>query len=116
MRLTEQPPTAVRKLTDGQKSNLRRCTARHIDRSVRDLPLKAKVKDGQIIVEQGTCGIVFSFPSAVWPKDASKQWQWIERLTPWWDAWLPDWTPKAHRLRESCVKAINVLLLCQHSF
>ena len=54
------------------------------DKSVRDLPLTAKLKDGQIVVEQQTCGIVFSFPAAVWPKDGSKQWQWIERLTPWW--------------------------------
>ncbi|MGO9479066.1 MAG: hypothetical protein ACLP7I_14125, partial [Limisphaerales bacterium] len=30
------------------------------DKSVRDLPVNVKNKDGQIIAEQKTCGIVFS--------------------------------------------------------
>ena len=34
---------------------------------------------------------------------------WVERLTPWWDMELPQWSPTVHRLRESCVKAINNL-------
>lgn len=109
MSLTEQPPTAVRKLTGGQKSNLRRYAVR------RDLPLKAKVKDDLLIVEQGN-GIVFSFPVSAWPSEREMQWEWILRLTPWWDVLRKDWTTQAHRLRESCVQAINkVLLLCQHS-
>lgn len=59
--------------------------------------------------QQKVCGIIFSFPAAVWPQDARRQREWIERLTPWWDMTMPDWTPQAHRLRESCVKAINNL-------
>ena len=82
------------------------------DRSVDSLPVKTKVKVGQIIVEQPVCGIIFSFPAAVWPSAAHKQRNWVERLTPWWDMDAPDWSPQAHRLRESCVKAINKLFEC----
>jgi hypothetical protein len=83
--------------------------ARATDKSVRDLPLKVKSKAGQIIVEQSLCGIIFSFPAAVWPDDGAKQRAWIERLTPWWDIGEIGWTPTCQRLRESCVKAINKL-------
>lgn len=79
------------------------------NRNVDSLPVKSKLKEGQIVVEQNTCGIIFSFPAAVWPSEARKQRDWIERLTPWWDMTMPDWTPQAHRLRESCVQAINNL-------
>ena len=79
------------------------------DKTVRDLPLKVKIKDGQIIVEQQTCGVCFSFPAIVWPAGYREQAEWGERLTPWWDMCQPDWTPQAQRLRESCRKAINNL-------
>ncbi len=113
--MTDTKTSPAKRNCDGQPSlapatcSAGRPKTRASDKSVRDLPVNVKNKDGQIIAEQKTCGIVFSFPAAVWPKDASKQWQWIERLTPWWDAWIPDWTPQAQRLRESCVKAINKL-------
>lgn len=81
-----------------------------MDKSVRDLPVKAKLKAGQIIVEQKTCGIIFSFPAAVWPKDVYEQCLWVGRLTPWWDALLPDWTPQCQRLRDSCRNSIDKLL------
>ena len=82
---------------------------RSSDKSVRDLSVNVKIKDGQIIAEQKTCGIVFSFPAAVWPIGYTQQAEWVERLTPWWDMCQADWTPKAQRLRESCRKAINKL-------
>ena len=87
------------------------CRARRSarDRAVRDLPVKAKLRQGQIIVEQPICGIIFSLPAAVWPSDPRKQLAWVTRLTPWWDMDAQDWTPQAHRLRESCLKAINNL-------
>ena len=82
-----------------------------MDKSVRDLPVKAKLKNGQIIAEQGICGVVFSFPASAWPaSDATQQLNWIMRLTPWWDIGEKDWTPQAQRLRESCRKSINKLL------
>ena len=80
------------------------------DKTVRDLPVKVKLKIGQIIVEQKLCGVVFSFPAAVWPDDPMRQRAWIMRLTPWWDMAAPDWTPQAQRLRDSCQRAINTLL------
>ena len=80
------------------------------DKSVRDLPVKAKLKAGQISVEQSLCGIVFSFPAAVWPQGSWKQAQWVERLTPWWDMDAPDWTAQCQRLRDACRGAINNLL------
>jgi hypothetical protein len=79
------------------------------DRSVDSLFVRAKEKCGQVSVEQPICGIVFSFPEAVWPKSPDKQLAWVKRLTPWWDMDAPDWSPQAQRLRESCVKAINNL-------
>ena len=84
------------------------------DKSVNGSPVTAKLKDGVVSVENKLNGVMFSFPLACWPahwnKTTSglKQLEWITRLTPWWDA--PEWTPLAHRLRESCVKAINKLL------
>jgi hypothetical protein len=81
-----------------------------MDKSVRDLPVKAKLKAGQIIVEQGICGVLFSFPAAVWPQDALDQFQWVTRLTPWWDIGTRDWSPQAQRLREACQRTINKLL------
>lgn len=80
------------------------------DKSVRDMPVKAKLKVGQIIVEQKLCGVVFSFPAAVWPEGSWKQSKWIERLTPWWDMDAPDWSPQAQRLRDACRNSINKLL------
>jgi hypothetical protein len=79
------------------------------DKSVRDLPVKAKLKVGQIVVENSNCGILFSFPAAVWPKNKLQRLQWICRLTPWWDMTASDWTPQCQRLRESCIKAIDKL-------
>lgn len=82
------------------------CNTRASDRSVSSLPVQSKLKAGQIIVEQKACGVVFSFPAAVWPREVKKQRAWVERLTPWWDMDASDWTPQAHRLRESCLKSI----------
>lgn len=115
MSLTKQPLTSPLNTEGGARINRRSAAAvvRHIDRSVRDLPLNVKLKSGQIIVEQGACGVAFSFPAVAWPNDVAKQYLWIQRLTPWWDMDAPDWTPQARRLRESCVKAINsILFLC----
>jgi hypothetical protein len=83
------------------------------DKTVRDLPVKVKLKIGQIIAEQKLCGVVFSFPAVVWPDDPMRQRAWIMRLTPWWDMAALDWTPQAQRLRESCLKAINNLAAIQ---
>ncbi len=80
------------------------------DKSVRGAAVKTKLKLGQIIVEQPLNGIIFSFPSHCWPMESAHQRMWIDRLTPWWDMELPQWSPTAHRMRESCVKAINKLL------
>ena len=84
------------------------------DKSVNGSPVTAKLKDGVVSVENKLNGVMFSFPLACWPAhwnkttNELKQLEWITRLTPWWDA--PEWTPLAHRLRESCVKAINKLI------
>jgi len=80
------------------------------DKSVRDLPVTARLKGGQVVVEQKTVGVLFSFPSAVWPRSSLNQFRWVMRLTPWWDATTPDWSPRCHRLREACQRAINDLL------
>lgn len=79
------------------------------DRSVRNLPVLVRRKNGQIIVEQKLQGVLFSFPAACWPPDSQSAHQrlWVARLTPWWDMELPQWSPTAHRLRESVVRAIN---------
>ena len=94
------------------RSSLQRMVRLHrvTDKSVRDLLVKAKLKAGQIIVEQSLCGIVFSFPAAVWPQGSLKQAKWVERLTPWWDMDAPDWTAQCQRLRDACQGAINNLL------
>lgn len=73
------------------------------------LPVKTRLKAGQIVVEQTVCGVLFSFPAAVWPRAARQQREWVERMTPFWEMSAPDWTPQAHRLREACVQAINEL-------
>lgn len=83
---------------------------RAMDKTVRDNPTKAKLKIGQIIVEQPSNGVIFSFPAAVWPRGSWKQAQWVERLTPWWDLDTPGWTAQSQRLRDTCVNAINKLL------
>jgi hypothetical protein len=82
-----------------------------MDKSVRDLPVKVKLKVGQIIVEQGICGVIFSFPAAAWPDDPLDQARWVMRLTPWWDIGGPDWSPQAQRLRDACRNAINKLCM-----
>jgi hypothetical protein len=87
--------------------------SRITDKTEKAAPVKVTLKNGQIIVENKTNGVLFSFPANAWPlhwnpqTQAMKRMEWITRLTPWWDA--PGWTPLAHRLRESCVKAINKL-------
>ena len=87
---------------------------RATDKSVRALPTTAKLVAGQVVVENKTCGIIFSFPAAVWPDNtmSAHQRMWVERLTPWWDMEQPQWSPTSHRLRESAVKAINKLFEC----
>ena len=80
------------------------------DKTVRDVPVKVRLKVGQIIVEQKICGVLFSFPAAVWPQDAMLQRAWVMRLTPWWDIGAPDWSPQAQRLRDACRRGINTLL------
>lgn len=99
---SEKPESGVR------SSDLVRKSAR--DKSVRDLPVEACLKVGQIIVEQRICGVVFSFPAVVWPEGSWKQAQWVERLTPWWDTDTIGWTPQCQRLRDACRGAINKLL------
>lgn len=97
----------------GGGSLQRQVRRRATEKSVRDLSVTAKLRAGQIIVEQAVCGVVFSFPAAVWPSEHVMQWSWIVRLTPWWDVPRQDWTPQAHRLREACQKAINNLAAFQ---
>ncbi len=82
------------------------------EKSVRDFPVKAKLKAGQIIVEQRLLGVVFSFPAACWPDDSlpADQRMWVIRLTPWWDIGPPGWSPTAQRLRAACQNAIKNLL------
>lgn len=75
-----------------------------------ELPVKAKLKGGQIIVEQKICGIIFSFPKAVWPANENLKRLWVERLTPWWDINQPDRTPQAQRLREKCINEIERII------
>jgi hypothetical protein len=84
------------------------------DKYVRDLPTTARLVNGQVIVENKICGILFSFPAAVWPDKSMSAHQriWVERLTPWWDMEQPQWSPTSQRLRESVVKAINKLFEC----
>lgn len=82
---------------------------RSIDKSVRDRAVKVKLVAGQIVVENKTCGILFSFPAACWRDQPAWQRMWVARLTPWWDMEQPQWSPTSQRLRESCVKAINNL-------
>ena len=90
---------------------------RSTDKSVRDRAVTAKLSVGQIIVENKINGVLFSFPAAVWPlhwnptTTAIKRLEWVTRLTPWWDMEQPQWSPTSQRLRESCVKAINNLLM-----
>ena len=81
------------------------------DKSVRDAAVNVKLALGQIVVENKINGVLFSFPAACWPDAtmSAHQRMWIERLTPWWDMEQPQWSPTAHRLRESVVKAINKL-------
>ena len=79
------------------------------DKSVRENTTIAKMVNGLIVVENKKHGIIFSFPAAVWPVLPPQQRAWVERLTPWWDMSQPDWSPLSHRLRESCVAAINIL-------
>ena len=74
---------------------------------MRDFPVRAKIKNGQIIAEQKLSGIIFSFPAAVWPTQKLKRLEWVTRLTPWWDMGAADWSPQAQRLRESCINSIN---------
>ena len=84
------------------------------DKSVRDCPVTVQLTEGKIQVENKINGVLFTFPAACWPchwnlaTNQKTQMDWITRLTPWWDA--PEWTPRAQRLRESCVKAINQIL------
>jgi hypothetical protein len=82
------------------------------DKSVRSFHIQARLIDNQIIVvKQAWMGCSFSFPAAEWPKDAWKQKEWIERLTPWWDMDVPSWSPQATRMRESCMRAITEISL-----
>lgn len=85
-----------------------------MDKSVRDHAVNVKLVNGQVVVENKICGILFSFPAACWPDNSmsAHQRMWVERLTPWWDMEQPQWSPTAHRLRESCVKAITKLFEC----
>ena len=85
--------------------------ARVTDKSVRDMPTTAKLKAGQVIVENRLQGVVFSFPAASWPDDPMHQREWVMRLTPWWDIGGIGWTPTAQRLRDACLRAINKLCL-----
>ena len=81
------------------------------EKSVRDRVTTAKRVDGQIIVANKTCGILFSFPAACWPDDSlsANQRMWVNRLTPWWDMEQPQWSPTSQRLRDSCLAAIRKL-------
>lgn len=81
------------------------------DKSVRDRAVNVKLVQGQIVVENKTCGILFSFPAASWPDDSLSAYQrmWVNRLTPWWDMEQPQWSPTSQRLRDSCLEAIRKL-------
>jgi hypothetical protein len=81
------------------------------DKSVRDRAVTVRLTNGQIVVENKTCGILFSFPAACWPDDSlsAHQRMWVNRLTPWWDMEQPQWSPTSQRLRDSCLAAIRKL-------
>ena len=110
MKTLENKMTGAAALAPGSGSDVRPKT-RATDKSVRDRAVTVKLSAGQIIVENKTCGIIFSFPAACWPDStmSAHQRMWVERLTPWWDMEQPQWSPTSQRLRESCVKAINKL-------
>jgi len=74
---------------------------------LKDFRVRVKVKDGQVIVSEKVCGVVFSFPQAVWPSEYLDQLSWVRRLTPWWDVTATDWTPQSARLREYCHREIS---------
>ena len=105
--------TATIQITEARADSLHSVVQRRAhDKSVRGNPVKAKLKLGQLTVENPLNGVMFGMPACAWPRDPAKQRAWVERLTPWWDMDAPDWTPTAHRLRESCVKAINKTFEC----
>ena len=113
--MTELNLTPAKRNCDGQPSlapatgSAGRPKTHTTDKSVRDRAVTVKLSMGQIVVENKTCGIIFSFPAACWPDQSAHQRMWVDRLTPWWDMEQPQWSPTSQRLRESCVKAINKL-------
>lgn len=116
MNSTPPSPEAIRQpasaagLRAAQGSDVRPKT-RASDKSVRDRAVTVKLAAGQIVVENKTCGILFSFPAACWPDDSlsAHQRMWVNRLTPWWDMEQSQWSPTSQRLRDSCLAAIRKL-------
>ena len=111
--LTSAPDVTDSRETPAGGLHQRMVRRRASDKSVKAAAVNVKLVQGQIVVENKLNGVLFSFPAAVWPDStmSAHQRMWIERLTPWWDMEQPQWSPTSQRLRESCVKAINNLLV-----
>ena len=111
--LTSAPDVTDSRETPAGGLHQRMVRRRASDKSVRDRAVNVRLTDGHIVVENKINGVLFSFPAAVWPDAtmSAHQRMWVERLTPWWDMEQPQWSPTSQRLRESCVKAINNLLV-----